>query len=168
MVARNPRSRRRSKRRPPPTTPSKCTELQTLKFNEQEKGSGPKATELCEKEAAEHEEPAESVNVSNVEVEGGTATAEAAIEGSALNGQTVELELVEEGGKWKLNQFLGFASYDGEALAEGVEKGLEKQGGLPASEVKCFADGVRGMSEEEAEEVAFEGNVEVLEALGCE
>jgi hypothetical protein len=108
------------------------------------------------------------VSVSNIEVEGGTATAEAEIEGSALNGQKVELELVEEGGKWKLNQFLGFASYDGEALAEGLEKGLEKQGELPPSEVKCFAEGIRGLSEEEAEEVAFEGNVEVLEEFGCE
>ena len=44
-------------------------------------------------------------------VEDETATAEATIGGSALNGQTVEVELVKKDGDWKMNQFLQFTKF---------------------------------------------------------
>ncbi|HTR75309.1 MAG TPA: hypothetical protein VMH33_08645 [Solirubrobacterales bacterium] len=146
--------------------PSKCTELQTQAFNEQEKGvSGEEATEVCEEAAEEKETVAEGVSVSNVSVEGEKATADAEVEGSGLNGQTVELELVEEEGQWKLNQFLGFASYDSEALAAALEEELEGEEGVSSSEIKCLGEGFSEMSQEEAESVAFEANIEVVEEL---
>jgi hypothetical protein len=155
------------------TGASKCTELQTQKFNEQEKAvAGKEATEICEEEAAEHNAPAKSVDVSNVKVDGETATAEATITGSALNGQTVELELVKEGGDWKLNQFLKFAKFDAKALGESLEEELEEAGEEEVSPelAKCIAGGVGKLSQKEAEAVAFEGDLEVIEgiAAGCQ
>jgi hypothetical protein len=149
--------------------PTKCTKLQTAAFNEQETGAkGKEATELCEQQASEQPEPVEKVAVSNIKVEGESATAEADLTGSALNDQVVELELAEEGGEWKLNQFLALTKFDAKELSEGFEKGLLKQGELPASQVKCFAEGIAEFSKEEAEALAFEGDVEPLEKLGCE
>jgi hypothetical protein len=153
------------------TDPSKCTEFQTQAFNEQEKASkGAEATEQCEESAEEGEEVAESVDVSEIEIEGETATAGAEVNGSALNGQGIELELVEEEGQWKLNKFLGFANYDGAALGEALETELGKQEGVSASLAKCVSEGVAEFSQEEAEAVAFEGNTKGLEELAksCE
>lgn len=151
------------------TKPSKCTEFVTVKFNESQTGvSGAKATKACEEEVEEFEEPAESVDVSEINVEGETATAEAEVHGSSLNSQKVEIELVKESGEWKLNQFLAFTKFDAKALGEGLETGLENQGGLEPTTIKCLSEGVSGLSQAEAEEVAFEANLGPLEELGCE
>jgi hypothetical protein len=150
--------------------PSKCTELQTQEFNEQDEGvSGAKATEVCEESAEASEEQAESVDISEIKVEGETATANAAIEGSGLNGQTVELELVKEEGNWKMNQFLGFAEFDGQTLSESLEEQLTGAEGVSDEEAKCIGEGFSEMSQGEAEEIAFEHNLELVNTLveGC-
>jgi hypothetical protein len=146
--------------------PSKCTELQTQAFNEQEKAtSGKDATKVCEEEAEESESPAESVDVSNVKVDGDTATAEAEVHGSALNGQTVELELVKEDDSWKLNQFLQFAKFSAKELGESFEKEFTATEEVPVGLAKCISEGIGKLSQKEAEAVAFEGDLEVVESM---
>jgi hypothetical protein len=147
--------------------PSKCTELQTEKFNEQEKGtSGDEATEICEEETEGNESPAKSVDVSKVKVKGEKATAEAAIGGSALNGQTVEIELVKEDGDWKLNQFLQFTKFNAKDLGAALEEEFEEAEEDVSPELaKCISAGVGKLSQKEAEAVAFEGKLEVIEAI---
>jgi hypothetical protein len=151
--------------------PSKCTEIQTAEFNESESGeTGAAALKTCEKEAEAEEDPAESASVSNVSINGESATAEAEVTGSALNGQAVELELVKEEGDWKLNKFLGFANFDGAALAEGLEEQLLEQEGITPSLAKCVSEGVAEISTQEAEALVFEkesGPIEEL-AESCE
>jgi hypothetical protein len=148
------------------TGPSKCTELQTQAFNEQETAaSGKKATEICEEEAEEQKGPAESVDVSEIKIDGDSATAQAEVHGSSLNGQTVELELVNEDGDWKLNEFLQFAKFDAKELAESFEKEFSASAEVPPGLAKCIAEGIGGLSQEEAEAVAFEGDLETVEGL---
>jgi predicted small secreted protein len=151
--------------------PSKCTEFQTEEFNEQDQAvSGKKALKACEESAEESESPAESVDVSNIKVDGETATADAAVSGSALNGQSVEIEMADEAGQWKLNKFLGFAKFDAKALSEGLEEQFEGQEGISPALAKCVTEGFAEVSQEEAESMAFEGNTEAIEELaeGCE
>jgi hypothetical protein len=146
--------------------PSKCTETQTAEFNETESGeTGAAALKTCEKEAEEEQAPAESVSVSNISINGETATAEAEVTGSALNGQSVELELVKEEEAWKLNKFLGFANFDGAALAEGLEEQLLEQEGISASLAKCVSEGVAEISTQEAEALVFEKESTPIEEL---
>jgi hypothetical protein len=149
------------------TEPSKCTEVQTEAFNEAETGlSGAEALKTCEEEAeSEEAEPAESVTVSNVSVNGKSATAEVAIEGSALDGQGVEIGLAKEEGDWKLNEFLGFSRYDAAGIASFLEGKLNEEEGVEASLVKCIAEGVEGMSQEDAEAMVFEKNQEGFEEI---
>jgi hypothetical protein len=145
--------------------PSKCTELQTTKFNEE--GGRLNATQgqiACEKVAAEGSPPANGAKVVNIDVEGETAQAEATLEGASMNGQTLEIELVKEGGKWKMNQFLGFNDYEPKAVAEGVEERL-KESGAPAKIVKCMGAGYAKFSQEQSEEISIEGNLEPVEEL---
>ncbi|HEY2479355.1 MAG TPA: hypothetical protein VGI17_11585 [Solirubrobacterales bacterium] len=148
------------------TDPSKCTEVQTQKFNEAETGTSGKASlKACEQEAEEDESPAESVTVSNVEVDGETATAQVEVGGGALNSQGIELELAKEEGNWKLNQFLQFTNFDAKALGEGLEEKLLEENGISASLAKCISEGVAGISQSDAEELAFESNLEPIEKL---
>ena len=151
--------------------PSKCTELQTQAFNEQEKAApGKEATEICEEEAEQQESPAKSVDVSNVSIDGETATAEAAIGGSALDGQTIELELVEEDGAWKLNQFLQFTEFNAKRLAKSFETEALASEEIPKGLATCISAGIGKLDQKEAEAVAFESDVEVIESIAerCE
>jgi hypothetical protein len=153
------------------TDPSKCTELQTALFNETESGEkGAAATKACEEEVEAEADPTESVSVSEVEINGENATAAAEIEGSALNEQGVELELVKEGDNWKLNKFLGFSNFNAKALGAALEEELAKQEGVSAELAKCVAEGVAESSQEEAEAMVFEKNQEGIEEIaeGCE
>jgi hypothetical protein len=151
--------------------PSKCSEVQTETFNEAETGvSGKGAMEACEKEAEANEDPAESVSVSKVEVNGESATAQVEVEGGTLNGQGVEIELAKEGGDWKLNEFLALTNFEGAEFAEAVEEKLGEEEGVSASLAKCVAEGLAEMSKPDAEAMIFEKSTEGVEeiAQGCE
>jgi hypothetical protein len=145
--------------------PSNCTKYQTEEFNEQDQHESGNALKACEESAEENDEQAESVSVSNIKVNGESATAVAAIEGSPLNGESVEIEMANEEGAWKLNQFLGFVDYEGQALAETFEEGLKKEEDVSASLAKCVGEGFAELSQQEAEAVVFEGETEGLEEL---
>jgi hypothetical protein len=151
------------------TDPSKCTELQTPLFNETEtEQKGAEATKACEEEAKEND--TESVTVASVSVNGESATAEVEVEGSGLSGQGVELELVEEGGNWKLNKFLGFTNFDAAALGEALEEELGKEESVSPELAKCVSEGVAEISQSEAESMVFEKELAPIEkiAKSCE
>jgi hypothetical protein len=145
--------------------PSNCTKYQTEEFNEQDQHESGNALKACEESSEENEEQAESVTVSNIKVNGESATAVAEIEGSPLNGESVEIEMANEEGTWKLNQFLGFVNYEGQALAETFEAGLEEEEGVTPAIAKCVSEGFAEMSQQEAEAVVFESETEGLEEL---
>lgn len=153
------------------TEPSKCTEVQTKAFNELEaETTGDEALKACEEHVEEEPEPAESVTISNVSVNGESATAEVEVEGSSLNGQTVELELAKEEGAWKLNKFLAFTNYNAAEIASFLEGKLNEEEGVEPSLAKCISAGVEKMSQGEAEAMVFEKNEEGIEEIlaGCE
>jgi hypothetical protein len=146
--------------------PSKCTEVQTEAFNEKETGvSGAKSLAACEEQAEEESDPAESVNVSNISEDGETATAEAEVEGGTLDGQSLEIELAQEEGHWKLNEFLGFTKFDPAGIAAALEESLGEEEGVSASLAKCVAEGVEEMSQEEGEALVFEKASEGIEEI---
>jgi len=144
--------------------PSNCTELETLRFAEQnttEKGQA--AVKACEAEAEAGEEEAEGANVSNVSVNGDKATAEAAFEGGSLGSQALEIALVNEDGQWKVDQIEGFANFDGKALGEAFEKQFEEEETeLTPAQSRCIGGKIAGLSQAEAEEVFFGGSAEPI------
>jgi len=151
--------------------PANCTKLETLSFSEQSSGeSGKAAIKACEEEAKDPEGKAESVAVSEVEIDGSKATANAAITGGSLEGQTASIALVEEDGQWKLDQITGFVKLDQGQLAnlfaEQLEKGEEVEPKLTA----CIVSGVEEASKEEAEEFILDPSSQALGELAesCE
>jgi ABC-type glycerol-3-phosphate transport system substrate-binding protein len=150
--------------------PSNCTELQTTTFNEQNtQESGDAATKGCEKEAKEDdEETAESVEVSEVKVDGDTATATAALTGGDLDAQTVELELVKDGDDWKLNEITGFVDFDAAKVIAMLAEGFEEEESIEPALASCIVETLEESSDSEVEELILntsdEGFVGLVEA----
>ncbi len=148
------------------TDPADCTKLQTQKFVEQTtQENGKAALKSCEEEA-EKEEGSESAKVSNVEVEGSSATADVALTGGGFDGQTVEVALVKEGDQWKLNEVTKFVKLDQAKLVETFEREFSK----PSSELSpklaaCFTEAFEEASQAEVEELLLSGSTEALEEV---
>jgi hypothetical protein len=150
--------------------PSKCTELLTQSFLDQvEEGEGKAALEECEASAESGENDPESVTVTNVQIDGSKATADAKFVGSSLGGQTTTIALVKEGGQWKLNRLLGFVNLDTDALAKVFEEQLEGSNELTPDQISCIADGLRESSDEEIEALLLEKDTGPLSEIaeGC-
>jgi hypothetical protein len=153
------------------TDPSKCTEVQTEAFDENEtEKSGAAAVKACEEEVESEPNPAESITVSDISENGETATAEAAIEGGSFDGQAVELEVTKEDDDWKLNEILGFTKYDAAGIASALEEQLNEEEEITPALAKCVSEGVEKMSQAEAEVMILEKNLKGLETIanGCE
>lgn len=146
--------------------PANCTELQTLRFTEQNTSkSGQAAIKTCE-ESAKEEEQAKEAKVSSVSVNGEKATAEVKFIGGSLGSQTLAVALVEEGGDWKLDQIEGFAHYDGQALEESFLKRFEEDSeGLTKKQYTCIAEGIGKASTTEAESMFLSGSSIKIEEL---
>jgi hypothetical protein len=152
------------------TDPADCKKLSTQAFMEQSTStSGAEAVEECEEEASDPKDIAESVAVTNVEVEGEEATADAAFTGGSFDGQTVELALVKEDDQWKLNEVEGFAKLDQPALVEALEVQFEEgESELSEETTTCILEGFEEASQPEIEELLLSGSSEPIEELAEE
>jgi len=151
--------------------PANCTKLETANFVEQSTSeSGKAAIETCEEEAKKDPESrAESVAVTEVEVDGSKATANAAIVGGSFDNQAVSVALVEEEGTWKLDELTGFVKFDQGAIAQVFEAQLEKSGELSSEQTSCIVAGIEEAPQAEIEEAVLGGESTSIEELaeGC-
>ena len=92
--------------------PDACTEAATLAFLEQtELAKGQAAIDSCIESTQDESDDPDSVEVSAVEVEGDTATANVAFAGGSFDGQSLSVSLVNEGG-WKLDGIEDLIDFD--------------------------------------------------------
>ncbi|MGN6259075.1 MAG: hypothetical protein ACTHN3_15235 [Solirubrobacterales bacterium] len=153
------------------TDPANCKETQTLAFMEQTSGgTGKEAEKECEEETKSGEDNPKAVNVSEVEVNGEKATANVEFEGGNFNGQTVEVALVEEEGKWKLNELTGFAKFDPTQLVAALAKKLEEEPNIEPKTAGCIVEGIEELPDSELESLVVENNTEPIVEIaeGCE
>lgn len=147
------------------TDPADCEKLQTQQFMEQiSRESGRAAVKACENEAR-GDEGADAVTVSAIEVEGSSATAEAALEGGSLDGQTVEVALVEDGDQWRMDEVVKFTDFDQEHLVEGLETQLSESNETNSKLASCFVEAFKQASTSEVEELMFGKSAQALEEL---
>ena len=152
---------------------SNCTELQTLKFDEQgAQTEGKGAVKACEKELEEptaESSKAESVEVSNIEVNGSKATAEAALTGGGFDGQALEIALAKEGDQWKLDELLTFTTFDQAKLVKALTTEFEKEENIEPELAKCIEEGFGEASQGEVEKIILGGSSKPIEELaeGC-
>jgi ABC-type glycerol-3-phosphate transport system substrate-binding protein len=153
------------------TDPSICKETQTQAFMEQSSSaSGGAAVKECEEETKSGESNPDSVNVSEVEADNGKATADVAFEGGAFDKQTVEVALVEENGKWKLDELTGFAKFDPSAFVGELAEQLEEEPEIEPQVAGCIVEGLEEAPKEELEALVIENNTQPVVELAesCE
>ncbi len=135
--------------------PSVCTKYQTQRFLDQTNDAqGAAAVRECQKNP--QNSVADKVVVSDIQVEGDTATAKAAVTGSIFDGQTLDLALVKENGQWKLDEFKGFENLNKDALVAAARQQFSSQN-TPAPAVDCIAQQIQTASEADIEG-AFSGD----------
>lgn len=151
------------------TDTSNCTELQTLKFDEQgAQTQGKAAVKACEKEL---EEPsakankAKTVDVSNVEVNGSKATAEATVTGGGFDGQALEIAMAKEGDAWKLDELVAFTKFDQAKLVAALTAEFEKDESVEPELAACIEEGFGEASQPEVEKIILGGSSTPIEEL---
>lgn len=148
--------------------PANCTDLVTPRFLEQTtQETGFDALNTCEEEASDGR-GAESVNVSNVEIDSlnPRATADVALTGGGFDGQEVEVALEKQNGQWKLDEITGFAEFDEAKAIESLEKGFAE----PSSEVSkglatCIVESFEEAPQPKFEEVLLSATTDEFEEL---
>ncbi len=149
------------------TNPADCEATSTVAFMEQSnEGEGKKAVEECEKDAEAPTGNPESVDVTEVEVSGSEATANATFKGGTFDGQTIVISLVEEEGNWKLNEIESFAKLDREKLIGAFKSSLEEAKEVKPGLGECVIESLEEESDSELEEAILngpEGIVEIAE-----
>jgi hypothetical protein len=137
--------------------PSACTQYQTLRFLEQTNGgaTGQAAVKSCEQDSPDT--AAESIDVSDIEVDGDTATAKAAATGSIFDGQTLVVALVKEGDQWKLDEFKGFEDFNRDALIAATKTEIAKESGVTPQAADCVAGQLEKQSDEQLQAL-YTGN----------
>lgn len=153
------------------TNPADCKKLQTQKFMEQvSEESGEAAVKECEEEAKK-KEGAKSVDTSEVEIDGSSATADVALTGGTLDGQSVEVGLIKDGEQWKMNEVVKFTQFDQAKLVEYLEGQFKEHSSeVPAHLAACFIEAFKEGSQKEVEELVFGGSSKAQEevAEACE
>lgn len=148
------------------TDPADCTRLQTQEFMEQTTlETGEAAVEQCEEDAPKTFDDPDSVEVSNVSVDGSDATADVAFTGGAFDGSTVSLALVEEGDQWKVNEITDIPEFDFEGFVASFREVATTEGELPPQVVNCIADAFTTAGAEEMKSIVVEGDAEGLNSV---
>lgn len=144
---------------------STCTELETARFVEQSTGeTGAAAVKVC-KEHIGSEQP-DRVVISEIAVDGTEATADVGFEGGPYDGLGIEIALVEENGRWKLDETVEFTEFDEGALVAQLAEAIGKsEPQLSDGEVSCFADGLGRSSREDLEGLVLDTDPALLEEL---
>jgi ABC-type glycerol-3-phosphate transport system substrate-binding protein len=142
-----------------------CTEVQTAAFNAQtEFTTEEEGVAACEEAAGDGDVAADSVEVSGVEVDGDSATAEVAFEGGSLGGQTIAVSLVNEDDQWKLDSLDEFVEFDKQAFADGLLEGAA-QDDTPQPVLDCVEEAVVSTPDEELQSVYLSGDEQQLVGL---
>jgi hypothetical protein len=141
------------------TDPSKCTEVQTENFANQTDGS----IKECQKNV--EDAVADSVDVSNIEVDGDKATADAAVTGSTFDGQTLQLALVKDGDQWKVDEFSGFTDFDRETFIASLLNEIKSDPSTPAEAVTCLEQQFKSATDEQLQGIVTAENESASDQL---
>jgi hypothetical protein len=148
--------------------PSSCTEAETQAFVEQVNyEQGQAAIQACRQSAGEGN--ADSVEVSDIQVDGDGATADVAVTGSTFDGQTIAVSLVKEDGKWKLDSFDDFVSFNPQKFAASFIDQVKRGSQLTPQQVSCLENKIGSASPGTIKQAILSGDSSQVQQLfaGC-
>jgi hypothetical protein len=139
--------------------PETCLKYSTLHYLETTTHrEGDAAIESCEESSVKAlANPPTDVKVSDIEVEGDSATALVAYEGSVLGGQELRTGFVERDGRWKYHEMLGFVDFDSQKLITemGRQGMMEAESPQEIQLIACVIGLMEELSAESLEEQVF-------------
>jgi hypothetical protein len=151
--------------------PADCTELQTLRFTEQnEFAKGPQAIRSCIEEELDTSNDPAAVEVSEIAVDDSDATADVTFAGGIFDRQTVTVSLVEREGQWKVDRIEEFVEFDQQSLAAALLKTATSGADpLPQERAECISQQVASAPADALQDALLGGDRARLEAFfgGC-
>lgn len=148
------------------TDPATCTTLQTQQFTEQTQfESDQAALASCEEDSSDSSDDPDSVEISNVEVEGSNATADVRFEGSVLDGSTVTVSLVQERDQWKLDRLEDIPDFAFGPFNSAFSDQLARDGDVPPEVSECITQALSKSDPEAVKGALLSGNEDQLVAL---
>jgi hypothetical protein len=134
--------------------PSWCYDDVTVSYLEQNtKTPPPFADDICRHGATRQR--ADSVEVSDIHIDGDEATATAKPDGGSYDGSSLLLQLVKMDGGWKVDRFLGFASLD-RAKFDQAFRQANLDFGFPPPAADCATAAERRLSDADVERIAVD------------
>jgi hypothetical protein len=148
------------------TDPADCTNLATQQFvNQTEFSTGDQAIKECQEDAADSSDDPDSVEVTEVKVDGDDATANVAFTGGSFGGSTLAVALVKDGDQWKLDRISGIVNLDVATFKRSFADRVAASGDVPAQVKSCITEAVQGASEDQIKQALLGGTEQDLVAL---
>jgi hypothetical protein len=142
------------------TDPADCSKLQTDKSLEQTELTfgGKTALETCEEDASDDSTSPDSVDVTNISVDGESATADATFSGGLSDGSTYSLALIKDGDQWKLDEITGIPELNLDALRAGLAEQVSANSDVPHDVATCVVDAFNSATEEQIKSLILSGS----------
>ena len=149
------------------TDPDDCSKLQTDKSLEQSELTlgDETALEQCEKNAPDGDNNPDSVDVTDIAVDGDTATASAAFTGGPQDGSTYSVALVKEDDQWKLDEVTDIPVFNADSFRSGLEEELTSTEDVPPEIASCITDAFDATSDEDLKALLLSGSEDDFLAL---
>jgi hypothetical protein len=145
------------------TDPADCATLATQAFLDQtETGTGQEAVASCEENAADTSDDPDSVDVSDVQVDGSSATATVAFNGGTFGGSTLTVGLVKEGDQWKLDEVTDITEFDFEAFKQNLTDSFTASGDVPPEIADCITQALDQAGEDQVKSIVLSGDDQAL------
>ncbi|CAN5429770.1 hypothetical protein BH20ACT15_BH20ACT15_09230 [soil metagenome] len=148
----------------------RCTEFQTQAFTEQtEFEAGNDAIESCEEGARDGDVAGDSVDVEDIEVDGGSATASVSFTGGSLGGQVIDVSLVKDDEQWKLDALDRFTTFDKAAFTSALVARSESNPDTPSEVSSCVEGELNAAPDDQLQQAFLSGEPDQLLELfgGC-
>jgi len=148
------------------TDPADCTQLATQQFvNQTEFSTGAQAIKECQDDAADTSDDPDSVQVTDITVDGDNATANVAFSGGSFGGSTLSLALVKDADQWKLDKIADIVNLDVTTFKRSFADRLNASGDVPAQVKTCITQAIQGASEDQIKQALLGGTEQDLVTL---
>jgi hypothetical protein len=140
------------------TDPADCTKLATQQFvNQTEFSTGEQAIKECQDDAADTSDDPNSVEVTDIKVDGANATANVAFTGGSFGGSTLAVALVKDGDQWKLDKITDIVNLDVATFRQSFGDRLAASPDVPAQVKTCITQAIQGASPDQIKQALLGG-----------
>jgi hypothetical protein len=148
------------------TDPADCTKVETQRFVEQtEFSTGQEAITECRQDASDTSDDPDSVDVTDIKVDGDNASANVAFTGGSFGGSTLTVALVNDGDQWKLDGITDIVSLDVATFKQSFTDRLAASGDVPAPVKSCIGQAIQAASANQIKQALLGGTEQDLVAL---